>query len=140
VPDNLTFSIIVALLISILTLPITVFIIFILEAYGSTWPGSRGYVDDIGDKKEGKEGEEEKEGKESKGEERVFKDGAQALRDETFVTEFGQLVQKTEVMNTTSASIAQNVYDDYASPGEEAMMLTDKVSMVEVRVRFLTFI
>jgi hypothetical protein len=65
----------------------------ILEAYGSTWPGSRGYVDDIGGKKEGEKEKEEKEGKEEKKEEgkKSERRGSQVLRNAAFSTEFGQV-------------------------------------------------
>jgi hypothetical protein len=119
----------VALLTSLLSIPIEMFLIVILEVYGSTWPGSRGYVDDLGDKKEGKE---EGEGKERKEEEEVKREsetkGAKALREEIFRTEFGQLVKMTGVINMNSATKARNNYDDLASPKEEAKMLIDKVN------------
>jgi hypothetical protein len=118
VPEDLTFTIIVALLTSIITLPITLFMLYVLEVYGSTWPGSRGYVDDIGDDKEE--------------EFNVMKDdienGAQALRDETFATEFGKLVNSTGTKDISNASEVQTAYADFSTPEEEAIMLMDEVN------------
>jgi hypothetical protein len=56
--------------------------LYILETYGSTWPGSRGYVDDIGGKIKEEESNEKKDD---------IENGGKALRDETFATEFGNV-------------------------------------------------
>jgi hypothetical protein len=132
----MSFTVIVALLTSLISLPIELFLIFILEAYGSTWPGSRGYVDDLNDKKvetdrkEAKEMEEEKERKE-RGENEMKNDienGAQILRDATFTTEFGLLIQMTGDKNIGTTTTPQTAYIDFASPTEEATILIDKVN------------
>lgn len=65
-----------------------------LEVYGSVWPGTNGYVDDIADKKKevksngviSRKGQTISEKKVND-----VENGAQALRDQTFATEFGQV-------------------------------------------------
>jgi hypothetical protein len=67
---------------------------FTLDAYGSTWPGSDGYVDDIGDEEEESEEVDD------------IENGAQALRDEAFATEFGQLVQTSGATNRSRLELS----------------------------------
>ena len=47
-PTDPVVTILVALLTTIISVPILVFLNFLLDGYASNWPGSRGVVDDIG--------------------------------------------------------------------------------------------
>lgn len=88
-PDDHTFTILVALLTTILSAPLLVTVTYVLNTYASTWPGSRGIEDDVGKEKVS---EVEKNGEKS--EENVEPNIAAQLRNSTRKSEFQDVIKK----------------------------------------------
>jgi hypothetical protein len=75
-------------------------------------------VDDIGNESEEEWSKEMNEDVEN---------GVKTLRDKTVETEFGKLVRTTGVTNESSSTKTETTYAGLSSPGEEAVILMDKV-------------
>ena len=86
IPKDHTFTILVALLTTILSLPLLVVFTFVLEQYGSTWPGSRGIEDDVG--------KEEDLELDDNGENTAGPDSADALRHSTRKSDFEDVIKR----------------------------------------------
>jgi hypothetical protein len=104
IPKDHTFTILVALLTTILSLPLLVVFTFVLEQYGSTWPGSRGIEDDVG-KEEDLELDDNTAGT----------DSADALRHSTRKSDFEDVIKRAVLRGgmsgkDPSAEFAQRAY------------------------------
>ena len=87
IPKDRTFTILVALLTTILSVPLLVAFTFVLEQYASTWPGSRGIEDDVGKVDEDPELDDN-------GESTVEPDSAAALRQSTRKSDFEEVIKR----------------------------------------------
>jgi hypothetical protein len=107
IPKDRTFTILVALLTTILSVPLLVAFTFVLEQYGSTWPGSRGIEDDVG--------KDEDPEPDDNGESAVGPDSAAALRHSTRKSDFEEVIKRAVLRGgmsgkDLSAEIVQRAY------------------------------
>jgi hypothetical protein len=107
IPKDYTFTILVALLSTILSLPLLVVFTFVLEQYGSTWPGSRGIEDDVG--------KEEDLELDDNGENTAGTYSADALRHSTRKSDFEDVIKRAVLRGgmsgkDPSAEFAQRAY------------------------------
>ena len=107
IPKDRTFTILVALLTTILSVPLLVVFTFVLEQYASTWPGSRGIEDDVG--------KEEDLELDDNGENTAGPDSAGALRHSTRKSDFEEVIKRAVLRSgmsgkDLSAEIVQRAY------------------------------
>ena len=108
IPKDRTFTILVALLTTILSVPLLVAFTFVLEQYGSTWPGSRGIDDVVG--KDGVDPDLD-----DNCESAVAPDSAAALRNSTRASDFEEVIKRAALRGgmsgkDLSAVIVQRAY------------------------------
>jgi hypothetical protein len=117
-PTTVIFIVIVALITTILQIPIVLLLAFLLENYASIWPGRSG-------------GYQEKINLNAKKDKALCETGLK-LREATNKSMFGEVIDKAMKNggaqdSYNSADIAQITYSDFTSVEEEAVMLMDRV-------------
>ena len=117
-PVDPVFTILVALLTTIVTIPIIILLHYILNSYASNWPGSRGFVDDMNftDQKE-QNGQQGQKGQKNQSNDNDIENitTAEKIKIVTYSSPLGEEIKKklppgNTVDYTTANAISQMAY------------------------------